>query len=44
MNKDTNLLEIMVQGSKSFCLENAENGLKLKKKHKYFAQIQGVWQ
>ena len=39
--KDTSICEA-VQNSKSFCLKQTENGLKLKVNHAYYYQCQGV--
>lgn len=35
------VLDIVNLGDKSFCLENSDGGPRLKRSHKYFAQVQG---
>ncbi|CAH3019257.1 unnamed protein product [Porites evermanni] len=41
--KQSSLLKVLAKHTKNFCLEITESGLRLKQKHSYYKQVQGVW-
>ena len=41
--KQSSLLKVLAKHTKNLCLEITESGLRLKQKHLYYKQVQGVW-